>query len=128
MNYTEWAPETCTCVLRYKYDPAKGDSPENRVEHEHVTRCDFHKSIESQELHDDIRYEQAQIQVAVKKIVELNPSFIIVDATGTPKLDANKAFVGLDSDHNLVCSVDVADKASLETALKEVCEKDVTVI
>ena len=116
----------CECVIAYDYDPVQGDAPEKRSNHRHISRCQFHQSLEEKALHDELCLEQEQVKIAQIKIMELHPELA---KEGT--LDDTKSIVSLDDDRSLkvvVSGLDAQEITTLETALKGVCDRDVKVM
>lgn len=127
MKSVAWSMYNCECVIAYDYDEAQGDTVvANRVNHRHISKCQFHQDLETDALHDALCLEQTQVAIAQKKIAEVHPE---VSKEGS--IDPEKVVVGLDDKRDLVCVVTGLtdpEMADLKTTLESVCDRPVKVI
>lgn len=126
MNTIHWRMLNCDCVIAYDYDPVQGDLPDLRSNHNHVSKCQYHQSLDGKSLHDELCVEQDQVAICQKKIIEIHP-----EVAKGGSFDPEKVVVGLDDKRDLVAVViglDAQEITTLETTLKGVCDRDVKVM
>lgn len=129
LNSVKWHMPNCACVLEYDYDKELIDTPENRINHRHISKCDFHAGLVEKELHDELCNEMTQVSSCYKKIAELHPEVLKVSDQKL-EIDPNKVFVGFDEKRALVAVVDGLDDQKtdqLKTELEAITDRAVEV-